>query len=413
MLQRHRRRRGHLVANRVLPRPTLDNSLLGTMPARVTDTRSTAAWGFDSVGVLNSHGVNASRHVYEYDGAKWVPRGALVEPAATNLCLQSEDLSTTWQNARSTDSVNQLAAPDGNTTMDILIEDGTAANTHYIFQEFSSLADNTVYCYSVFCKAKERSEVRLGVRSKSNAFRGVFFDLSAGTKGTVDADIVDSGIEDVGGGIYRCWISYDFLSGVTTPHVSVFLSSGSETITYNGDNASGAYMWGAQVEAGSTPTSYIATTTAAVARTADINTATYSEDAAHWMKISARTGYGAGVLFSRDDGTADERIYVERESDNTIHVKVVDGGVEQADLALAAVADLTAFTVAYRIAASDFAASLDGAAVVTDTGGTLPTVTTDHVGHDWNDTTHWNSTIADIMGGNGGPSDLQLQRMSA
>ena len=38
--------------------------------------------------------------------------------------------------------------------------------------------------------------------------------------------------------------------------------------------------------------------------------------------------------------------------------------------------------------------SLDGAAVVTDTAATLPTVTTDRFGHDYNNDNHWNATLA-------------------
>ena len=55
-------------------------------------------------------------------------------------------------------------------------------------------------------------------------------------------------------------------------------------------------------------------------------------------------------------------------------------------------ADRTDFKVAVRLKANDFAASLDGAAVVTDTSGTLPTVTTIHIGMDSADD-EWNDVI--------------------
>jgi len=55
---------------------------------------------------------------------------------------------------------------------------------------------------------------------------------------------------------------------------AVFLSNGA-TGTYTGDGTSGMYVWGVQLEVGAEPTSYIATTTAAESRSADVLTDGY------------------------------------------------------------------------------------------------------------------------------------------
>ncbi len=98
------------------------------------------------------------------------------------------------------------------------------------------------------------------------------------------------------------------------------------------------------------------------------------------------------MVWQIDDGTENERYRIERNSSNEIHVIATDGGVDQADLNLGTVADLTDLKVAVRLAANDFAASLDGAAVVTDTSGTLPTVTTSRLGMDTSGN-EWGSPI--------------------
>lgn len=110
--------------------------------------------------------------------------------------------------------------------------------------------------------------------------------------------------------------------------------------------------------------------------------------------IEGRTAAGAGTqpLLQLDDGTANERIRILRDSSNNLRCIVTDGGVEQCNLDLGTVAANTDFKLAFAWAANDFAASLNGGTIVTDTGGTLPTVTTMRLGADTG-TDRWDSTI--------------------
>ena len=156
------------------------------------------------------------------------------------------------------------------------------------------------------------------------------------------------------------------------------------------------------------PTSDIPTTTAQVTRAADVDSATVTAQlgTANTMVVSARTGFGAGVVWQIDDGTENERYRVERNASNEIHIITTDGGVDQADLNLGVVADNTDFRVAARFAAGDFAASLDGAALVTGVG-IMPTITTSRFGMDTAGG-EWNSTIADGKLYNVGKGDAFL-----
>jgi hypothetical protein len=98
--------------------------------------------------------------------------------------------------------------------------------------------------------------------------------------------------------------------------------------------------------------------------------------------IHARTAAGSGtqVLGTIDDGTANERYRIERNSSNEIRFIVTDGGVEQANLNLGTVANNTEFKVAVAWSANDIAGCLNGGTVQTDGAATLPTVTTQRYG---------------------------------
>jgi hypothetical protein len=63
------------------------NFLSGALDSRLTFTRASAAWAFNSSGVLTSHAINAPR--FDYDPVTLVPRGLLIEEARTNLFLNS------------------------------------------------------------------------------------------------------------------------------------------------------------------------------------------------------------------------------------------------------------------------------------------------------------------------------------
>lgn len=143
--------------------------------------------------------------------------------------------------------------------------------------------------------------------------------------------------------------------------------------------------------------SYVPTTSAQVTRARDSLTLAVSSfnfsALVGILVLEGITAAGSGTLvFAQfDDGTEDERIRIERNASNEIHCIVTDGGVAQCDLNLGAVANSTAFKVAFAWKANDFAASLNGAAVVTDVSGTLPTVTTLRIGSGV--TGNWGATI--------------------
>jgi hypothetical protein len=97
----------------------------------------------------------------------------------------------------------------------------------------------------------------------SGLFKISLFDLTAGTA------TGDGVIQPVGNGWYRCSLfSSNTVSGASIAYVEI--TNDSDQRSYTGDGTSGIYIWGAQLETGSFPTSYIPTSGSAVTRSADV-----------------------------------------------------------------------------------------------------------------------------------------------
>jgi hypothetical protein len=272
--------------------------------------------------------------------------GLLIEEQRTNLLLRSEEFETTWVNERSTEQTNVIIAPNGTLTGDKLVEDTTATNTHSIYQGVSGLTDSTTYIASFYLKAAERTKAVVAIMDKSATTRGMVFDLSAGTVSSYNADgITDSsifGIQAVGNGWYRCWVGQSVGTGGFNPRAWVLLNNGT-TISYTGNGYSGIFIWGAQLEAGAFPTSYIQTVASQVTRAADAASMT-GANFSSWYNQAEGSFYvdymlgsqaaGRGVLDANDAaGPSSNAIQMRYAGGGQAQYQVNAGGVNQANLA--------------------------------------------------------------------------------
>lgn len=149
-----------------------------------------------------------------------------------------------WTKTRATISADAAVAHDGTTTVDKLVEDSTASDTHAIERTLPmTVPDDTEVSVSFWAKAVERDELRVNLRKRDGSTSATaFVDLTDGTIGTVAngaAVSVVAGPNDD----YHITVAADVGSGSSAPVWFVFLSSGSETVTYNGDGSSGLYLW--------------------------------------------------------------------------------------------------------------------------------------------------------------------------
>jgi outer membrane protein assembly factor BamB len=192
-------------------------------------------------------------------------------------------------------------------------------------------------------------------------------------------------MEDYGNGWYRCtFVQTATSTGASS--VQIFLSSDTSITLTGEDGTKGVYVWGVQVETGARATSYIQTIGATATRAQDYLTLATSEfpfgateGTVYVEGVNPRSS-GTFVAAQLDDGTENERFRFSRTAGGNQISTVTDGGASQASIVAGASVAEASFKMAFAYAENDFASSLDGAAAVTDTAGTLPTVTTLRIG---------------------------------
>lgn len=355
---------------------------VGTPSDFLTCSRASMASYVDADRILKYASNNVLRR--HFDRLTGACLGLLCEGSRTNIALRSEELdNAAWVKTRVNVTAGAGVAPDGATTADKLYADNTAGADHFTHQNIT-LTSATQYTYSVFVKAVEFSAVELGLLSTAWATtRRARFDLVAKTA-TITAGVVDAvAIEEWDNGWFRCMITAT-TSASGTGRPTIYLYNGA--LSFNGDGASGVLIWGQQFEVGAFASSYTPTTSASVTQAADSITALLSTvpylatEGTLVLHGLVGTGINQTVL-TLDDATANEIVRYRLHGSIDVVFSVIDGGSTQCALAGPTyVAGLTELKAAAAWRVNDFAASYNGAAVVTDSAGTLPTPTTIRIG---------------------------------
>jgi hypothetical protein len=186
--------------------------------------------------------------------------GKTVAKAEENLVLQSQTFdNASWTKNDATVTANAATAPDGTSTADSLIENSATA-VHRV-RQVSAIVSGA-HQWSVYAKANTRSWVILGIGDNIDFYR-TWFNLSTGAVGTVPANITAS-ITDAGNGWYRCSVYIANAVAASSSSKAIELATGDNISSYAGDDTSGIYIWGAQLENRTTLTAYQVTTTAPI-----------------------------------------------------------------------------------------------------------------------------------------------------
>jgi hypothetical protein len=156
-------------------------------------------------------------------------------------------------------SANSFTAPDGTTTADTLTED-TSNGGHSVTQTLTKAASAQTYTASAFVRPNGRTVVRLRLNDSSNTNNATaeFTLTGSGTSAspTVAGTFTSASaaITSVGGGWYR--LSVTATTGTETGLGAVLFLTNGSSASYLGDGTSGVFLWGAQLETGTTASAF-------------------------------------------------------------------------------------------------------------------------------------------------------------
>jgi hypothetical protein len=272
-----------------------------------TFSRSGSATRIAKNGLITTVDSNIPRLEYPLiDGEVVGCPSLILEPARTNLITYSEDVSQ-WINVNTTISQDDVISPDGTLNADKFEFTGDGS----IRPNTSQLTFTNDYCFSVFIKKGNARYVTLWAR---------FFTTETIIGFDLDTNTSENGgnIEDFGNDWYRLSINNNVTGDADRTGVFyIFLPNslgGSNSVSGNN-----AYVWGAQVEEGSYPTSYIKSNSGSTT-TRSAETANGSGDAATFndsegvlmAEISALTeDSGLSRRITISDGSTNNRVSIE------------------------------------------------------------------------------------------------------
>ena len=305
---------------------------------------------------------------FDHDPTTGESLGLLVEESRTNLLLQSEDFSTSWTTVTATVTTNVATAPNGTTTADLYSGTSTSAVNQSV-----SLTSGVTYTISFYVKSAGLGNDSFRLRIDGAQTSSNFTATSEWQRFTFTATSANTGARTCG--IVR---------------------------NTAGDNVD-VLLWGAQLEAGAFPTSYIPTVAATVTRAADVASITGSNFSS-WYRQDEGTVFVNGItppnranfpsLNTLHDGTSNNRLLQYVFTSGYFSAARV-GSVPQGDNTAAVTpTDGSAYKIASAFAVNNSVTAVNEVTGSVDTLCLMPTaLNTLAIGAEWNNANIVNSTI--------------------
>ena len=237
-------------------------------PVPFTHSRASIGTTIDRNGVLQTEAGNIPRIDFKDN----IKGALLLEPQRTNSELYSEDfINAAWNKINTTIISDDTISPSGELNADKFARTSTSGS--WMVQSISKGATATTYTTSAFIKkgsdnyfaarAQGSYPARLEIRFRFDTEEIYYAQAISGFV------LLDYGVENYANDWYRIYYTY-----TTDTHTSLQIHFSPRATNGNIDSSDTsssayAYIWGAQTEQGSYPTSYIQTEGSAVTRTVD------------------------------------------------------------------------------------------------------------------------------------------------
>jgi len=296
----------------------------------MTVVRATTATRVNANQLVESVAINVPRLNYDANGSASI----LLEPQRTNLLLRSEefDNAAIWNSVSGGTGVNPIRtanttiSPSGTLTADTLVFDRGIGNTsadQSTIQQSVTIATTGTYYFYVYLKATTSGDI------------GKQLLIRCGNTGNLQAITLTSS-----------WVKFETTASVNSGN-NVFQIGIRGTFTTS--NSVSADIWGAQLEQGAYPTSYIPTTTTALTRNQDtvVKTSVGSDilnasEGTFYAEISAIANDLVQKIIEITDGSDTNRVMIGcHTTSNTLRLQVYGGGSNKSQTAT--VADITSF----------------------------------------------------------------------
>ena len=335
------------------------------MPDGLSFARASSAYAFGADGTLRAHANNVPR--FEYDMVTGQPLGLLLESTRTNLHPRSSQLAS-WSNNGALSTTNDVyISPDGTQNASEIVAGG-AYGGRYVY--VTGLSADTYYALSGYIKVFSGSSlIKVGAEtSEDTSYQGnLVIDTSTGVISSYGSKTYDRySVLLPNGWVY---FRYYVKTGAAQTSLSYLAFAHSAASTFS--------VWGAQVEAGMSATSYIPTSGTAATRAGEMISTTNipwfnrNEGTILVENLDATTSENSiGAEFNND--TWNERIVV-GEGTSTLTCGIYVGGVSQSFVPLARTNTNAPYKHALSYKQDAVQAAHNGALSALDTAANMPT----------------------------------------
>ena len=375
-------------------RPTLDLNFERDqrLDSRITYSRNSTATYLGSDGLIKTAQPNIPRFEFDTDGNCL---GFLIEESRTNLITYSQNFNVSfWDKLYGTTIVpNDTTSPDGSQTATRVYQSGTTNDGYVVRYAGGGLSVTTgqTYTLSFYTKKIEsggldRVQLSFDVSGQGSYPIGgnIWFNFS-----DPNSFLSNSGAfyEELPNGWYRIGLT-------RTATLDGTIEYG---LTVDDSNSVGVYVWGIQLELGSFPTSYIPTSGSTVTRSAD-NASITGTNFTDFYNASEGTlvltaDIGDLTVPNQNFVVIEDSLYTGQQF-IAMGYRTGGGGSgyvaswlvdNQSNSAFfnhnASITSKTEFRHSFAYKQNDFAGSVNGSSVLTDTNGTVnsPTYTLNRV----------------------------------